>query len=217
MCLAIAPNSKCSNNLFSRLWSHVAATPLKLLTFGAIVHLLIGTGIVIYSSSTGADINTNILLNGLTYGVVPLLVFGFLLSWLPRRFSLSPVHYGRYNSIYLFTMLSLLSLEFASIINNHWTLTGMLLLIPGWLIALQGLWEMHTWIKSNVQKISMLLLTLLTLVLATLIITILEHYVGTMPPHVTPVIILSLLWPPVFILSILLILKAPANSRIISL
>ena len=217
MCLAIAPNTQASNNLFSRSWSHIAATPLKLLSFGAIIHLLIGAGILIYSSKTGADINTNIFLIGFTYAVVPLLVFGFLLTWLPRRHSLSPVHYGRYNSIYLFTMLSLVLLEFASISNEHLALSGMLLLLPAWLIALQGLWEMHSWIKSNLQKISILLLTLLSLVLATLIITILERYTGILSLHTVPVITLSLLWPAIFILSILLIIKAPAKSRIISL
>ena len=215
MCLAIAPNSKCSNNLFSRLWSHVAATPLKLLSFGAIVHLLIGAGLIIYSSNTGADINTNILLSGLTYGVMPLFVFGFLLTWLPRRYSQSPVHYGRYNSIYLFTMLSLLSFELAAISNAHWLLAGKLLLLPAWLIALQGLWEIHSWIKSNVQKISIVLLILLSLILTTLIFTIIEPYT-TLQIQTISVLMPLLLWPAVFILSILLIGKAPAQSRVIS-
>ena len=213
MCLAIAPNSQRSNSLVARSWRHIASTPLKLLSFAAVVHLLIGTAIIIYGSETGTDIDLKPLLSGFTYGVVPLVVFGFLLTWLPRKHSLSPAHHGRYNSVYLFMMTALFLLEFASISGisrsgESWALAGMLLLTPGWIIALQGLWDMHGWIRSKLQIFSQLLLTLLLINLVLLIITALVIDVTTLIP-------VLITWPLIFFFSAVLIEKAPAKSRII--
>ncbi len=216
MCLAIAPNSQTSNSLFARSWRHIASTPIKLLSFGAIIHLLIVTGIMIYSSNTGTNIDINPLITAFTYGVVPLFIFGFLLTWLPRKYSLAPVHYVRYNSVYLFGMAALISLELGSIFNNHWVLTGMLLLIPGWIIALQGLSDMHSWIRSNVQIFSKLLLILLLLNLAILVIRTLQQNAGVLVFDGIAFISISLIWPLILVLSILLVIKAPAQGRTIS-
>lgn len=216
MCLAIAPSSQSSNGLFARSWRHIAATPLKLLSFGAIIHLLIGAGIMIHSSHTGSQININPLMTGFTYGVVPLFVFGFLLTWLPRKYSLSPVHYGRYNIVYLFSMAALILLELASMFNDHWALAGILLLIPGWIITLQSLHDMHSWIKSNVQIFSRLLLILLLLNLAILLIRILEQNTTILVFDGTLLISMSIIWPLVLVLAALLVVKAPAKNRIIS-
>ena len=85
MCLAIAPNTQRSNSLFARTWRQISSTPLRLFSFAAILHLLIGAGILTYSYVSGIHINTSYLLFGLAYAVIALLIFGFLMTWLPKN------------------------------------------------------------------------------------------------------------------------------------
>lgn len=217
MCLAIAANTQRSNTLFARIWRRVALTPLRLFSFGAIVHLLIGAGILIYSSITDAQINTHALLSGFAYAVLALPVFGFLMTWLPRNFSLSPVHYGRYNSVYLITMISLLMIEFGAIFSHRWVEFGMLLLIPGWLIALQGLWNLHAWMRSSVEIFSRTLLMLLFLNCTMLVFSLLGYSVDLPMLKLLALLSVLLIWPVVLIVTAFLVIKAPDSGRIISI
>jgi hypothetical protein len=217
MCLAIAPNTQCSHNLFARVWRRVAATPLRLFSFGAIVHLLVGTTILIYSHITDTQINTNVLLSGFSYGVLALPVFGFLMTWLPRACSLSPVHYGRYNSVYLLIMISLIIIEYGSIYSHRWSDLGILLLIPGWLIAMQGLWNLHIWMSSSVKDFSRVLLMLLFLNYAILIFSILAQSIDFSMPAIMPLLSIFLIWPIVLLITVFLVIKAPYSGRKITI
>lgn len=217
MCLAIAPGTQRSNNLITRGWRQVAATPLRLFLFGAIVHMLVGAGIVIYSNKTGSLLNTYALFYGFCYGVLALPVFGFLMTWIPGRYSLSPVHYGRYNSIYLIFMVSLITIEYGSLFSDSWSEAGMLLLIPGWLIALQGLWGLHSWINSGVAVYSRALLMLLGLNIAMLVIVALRQSIDLSISETTPLISILLVWPLVLLVTVFLVLKAPDSGRKISI
>lgn len=191
-------------------------TPLRLFSFGALFHLLIGAGIQLFSNITGTQINTHDLLFGFTYGLLALFVFGFLMTWLPKKYSLSPVHYGRYNSVYLFIMVSLIMIEYGSLFGQHWVKLGMWLLIPGWLIALQGLWNLHVWIKSSIESISLTLLILLFLNSAMVVISVLGKSANMLMPEMMSLISILLIWPLIMLVSIFLIIKAPRSGRVIA-
>lgn len=51
-------------------------------------------------------------------------VLGYLLTWLPKKYSLTPIHYGQYNVIYLFVMIGLGALEVGIFFSNNWVLAG---------------------------------------------------------------------------------------------
>jgi hypothetical protein len=217
MCLAIAPNTQCSNGLFAKVWRRISLTPLRLFSFAAIFHLLAGSGILIYSDVSGVPVNKDALLSGFTYGVLALPVFGFLMTWWPKIHSLSPVHYGRYSSVYLFMMVSLIMLEAGSIFSIHLVELGMLLLIPGWMIALQGLWDLHGWIKSSAQHFSRALLMLLFLNAAILVYSVTEQYVDLPVPAIISYFLILFIWPIIFIVMAFYVIKTSSTGRIISL
>lgn len=217
MCLAIAPGTQCSNNLFTRIWRRVARTPLRLFSFAAIVHLLAGASILVYSNRTGVNVNVNTLLTGFSHGVLALPVFGFLMTWIPGRYSLSPVHYGRYNSVYLVFMISLLFIEYGSIFSDHFSEAGVLLLISGWLIALQGLWNMHSWMNTNVFTFSRALIMLLILNGGILIISAVGQGVDLPVAEIMSLSSLLLVWPAILVITAFLVIKAPGSGRKISI
>lgn len=216
MCLAIGSSHQRSNHLLVKVWRQVALTPLRLFSFGALFHLFIGVGIQLYSNVTNTQINTNDLLFGFTYGLLALMVFGFLMTWLPKKYSLSPVHYGRYNSVYLFIMASLIMIEYGSLFSQSWVELGMWLLIPGWLIALQGLWNLHVWIRSDMEIISLTLLILLFFNGTMAVISVLFMSMNMLMPEMMPLISMLLVWPLILLVSTLLIIKAPRSGRVIA-
>ena len=217
MCLAIAPNTQPGNKLLARVWHQIALTPLRLFLFAASVHLLLGIGVLLYSDITNTQINTNALLSGFTFGVMALPAFGFLMTWLPRKCSLSPVHYGRYNSIYLLIMLSLIMIEAGSLFSQAWLDFGMMLLIPAWLLALQGLWNLHVWLSSSIKIISRILLMLLFLNSVMLVISVLGHNIEMPLSAVMPLLSLFVVWPIVMLVTLYLVMKATGSARIISI
>lgn len=222
MCLAIAPNRQPNNSLLSRSWHNIASSPLRLFSFAALFHLLITIGIMAHSSITGTDINIQALITGLSFALVPLVMFGFLLTWVPQKHSIPPVHYGRYNIIYLFFMSALILLELGSLISNNLIVTGMLLLLPAWVIALQSVWYMHSWVRSDAQIFSKLLLLLLILNLVILVIEISGQFSDVLlfaGIALVSLTILSstILWSLVLIFSVLLVTRAPARGRVISI
>ncbi len=216
MCLAIAPNSQCSNSLFARVWRRLSSTPLRLFSFAAIFHLLIGAGILIYSHVSGAQINTFVLLFGLAYGVLALLVFGFLMTWLPRNYALSPVHYGRYSSVYLLMMISLLMLEMGSVSSFHWVQPGMWLLVPAWLLALQGLWQLHVWMKSNAEHFTRVLFILFLLNGALLVFAVPGYSIGLPMLELAPYLSIFVVWPITLLVIGFFVIKTPVSGRIVS-
>jgi len=223
MCLAIAPNTQRSNHLPARLWRKLAASPFRLYAFGAVLHGLIGLAILITATVTSLTVNSHALMSGFVYGVLALLVFGFLMSWIPGKYSLSPVHYGRYNSAYLFIMVSLFLLE-ASSVNHSSAIrayqlseAGILLLIPGWLIVLQGLWDLHSWLRSNIALFSRALLLMLVVNATLLCLTGLDRMIPFPVSEIMPFISILLIWPIILAATLLLVIFAPKSGRKISL
>jgi len=41
--------------------------------------------------------------------------------------------------------------ETGALFGDYWVDIGMWLFIPGWLVALQGLWNLNLWIKPGVE------------------------------------------------------------------
>ena len=217
MCLAIAPNQQCSNGLVSRAWRIISSTPLRLFSFCALFHLLILGILFIHQATTDAYINKHAFAYGFTYGILALLAFGYLLTWLPKKYSLPPIHYGRYNLIYLFMMIGLGFLEVGILTSSKLVFAGMLLLIPGWLMTFQCLRNIHIWINSRVQRISRVLMLLLSLNFINLCLSVLGQYVNA--SKLTALITSSsilLIWPLLIATAFTLLLYAPAKGRVIS-
>ena len=226
MCLAIAPNRKLSNGVTSRMWRAVSSTPLRLLSFCALIHSLVLGGLLMHNMAAGSLVNMHVYMFGLTYGILALLAFGYILNWIPRKYSLSPVHFGRYNLIYLFMMIALGILEigiffssiFSSIFSSNWILAGMLLFIPAWLVALQSLWNLHTWINSDAQQPSKILMLLLSLNFINLSLSLLgQIFSASMLTTLATSSSALLVWPLLVVAALILILTAPAKGRVISL
>ena len=218
MCLAVAPNQNSRNGLISRMWQRVASTPLRLLTLCALIHVAVFSGLLMRDIAAGTIINTHAYMFVLAYGILASLAFGYLLTWLPRRFSLSPVHYARYSGIYLFMMAALVTIEISLYFASNWIFAGMLLLVPAWLIALQSLWHLHSWINASVQPFSRVLMLLLTINFICLSLSITGQFVSA--DMLTIIAISSstlLVWPLLLLTSLVLFLIAPAKGRIISL
>lgn len=216
MCLAIAANTQCSNSLFARAWRRMSSTPLRLFSFAALFHLLIGVGILTYSHVSATQINTFVLLFGLAFGVLALLIFGFLMTWLPRNFALSPVHYGRYSSVYLLMMISLLMLEMGSVSSLHWVQPAMWLLVPAWLLALQGLWQLHVWIKSGVEHITRVLFMLFLVNAALLVFGALGYSFDLPMLEMGPYLSIFVVWPITLLVTVFFVIKTPVSGRIVS-
>lgn len=172
MCLAIAPNSQCSNSLFARTWRQISSTPLRLFSFGAGLHLALNTGLVAYSVVIDVQLNVNAIINAFLYGIVALLVYGCLMTWLPKKYALSPVHHGRYNSVYLLMFIALLTLETGALISDELVTAGIVLLIPGWIIAFQGILNIHSWLQPQAQTVSRVILFFLLVILTSLLLSI---------------------------------------------
>ena len=217
MCLAIAPNQQYSNGIISRAWRIISATPLRLFSFCALIHCLILGSLFIHNATAGAYINKQAYAYGFTYGILALLAFGYLLTSLPKRYSLPPIHYGRYNAIYLFMMIGLGFLEAGIFANSKLIFAGMLLLIPGWLMTLQCLQNIHIWINTSAQQISRVLLLLLSLNFINLSLSVLGQYVSA--SKLTTLATSSstvLIWPLLIAAALTLLLNAPAKGRVIS-
>ena len=217
MCLAIAPNQQYSNGIISRAWRIISSTPLRLFSFCALIHFLILGSLFIHNATAGADINMHAYTFGLTYGILALLAFGYLLTSLPKIYSLSPIHYGRYSAIYLFMMIGLGFLEAGIFASSKLVIAGMLLLIPGWLMTLQCLRHIHIWINSSAQQISRVLMLLLSLNFINLGLSVLGQYVSA--SKLTTLATSSstlLIWPLLIATALTLLLYAPAKGRVIS-
>jgi hypothetical protein len=217
MCLAIAPNQQCSNGIIGRVLRIISSTPLRLFSFCALIHSLILGSLYIHNATTGAYINKYAFTSGLTYGILALLAFGYLLTWLPRKHSLPPIHYGRYSTIYLFMMVGLGFLEAGIFAGNKLIFAGMFLLIPGWLMTFQCLWNIHIWINSGAQQINRVLMLLLSLNLITLGLSVLGQYVSA--SKLATLATLSstvLIWPLLIATTLILLLNAPDKGRVIS-
>jgi hypothetical protein len=217
MCLAIAPNQRCSNGIISRAWRIISSTPLRLFSFCALIHCLILGSLFLHNATTGAYINKHAYAYGLTYGIVALLAFGYLLTWLPKKYSLPPIHYGHYSTIYLFMMTGLGFLEAGILASNKLVFAGMLLLIPGWLMTFQCMWNIHIWINSSAQQTSRVLMLLLSLNFINSSLSVLGQCVNA--NKLTTLAISSstlLIWPLLIAAALTLIFNAPAKGRIIS-
>ena len=217
MCLAIAPNRQCNNGLFARTWRQISSTPLRLFSFGAGLHLALIAGLVAYSVVMDAQLDVNALINAFLYGIVALVVYGCLMTWLPKKYALSPVHHGRYNSVYLLMFIALLTLETGALISDELVTAGLILLVPGWIIAFQGMQDIHSWIQSQAQTVSRVILILLSIILASLLLSIVvslsdnHQYLATTLASVN---VIS--WLIIIVSLKVLLSKAPEKVRVIT-
>jgi hypothetical protein len=217
MCLAIAPNSQCSNGLFARTWRQISSTPLRLFSFGAGLHLALNTGLVAYSVVIDVQLNVNAIINAFLYGIVALLVYGCLMTWIPKKYALSPVHHGRYNSVYLLMFIALLTLETGALISDELVTAGIVLLIPGWIIAFQGIQNIHSWIQTQAQTVSrailFLLLVILTCLLLSIVVSTSDNYQHL---AITLASINVISWLMIMFALKVLLSKAPEKVRVIT-
>lgn len=218
MCLAIAPDNRSNNGIIARVWRLVSSSPFRLLGVCALVHSLVLGGLLLYDITAAGDTNVAAYLFGLTYGIFSLLAFGYILTLLPQKYSLSPVHYGRYNTIYLFMMTGLGVLEAGIFFDSHWIFTGMLLLVPAWLIALQSVKHLHTWMNSAVHQLGQALRLLLSLNFITLGLSLTGQFYSA---GILVILALSfsifLVWPLLIGVSLALVYSSPAKGRAVSL
>jgi hypothetical protein len=217
MCLAIAPDQKLNNGLFSRSWRIVSSTPLRLFWFCAFIHSLVLGALFVNNISAGVHIDSHAFTFGFSYGILALLVFGYLLAWLPKKYSLSPIHYGRYNAIYLLMMLGLGTLEAGIFFSNNLVIAGMLLFIPTWLIAIKSLSDIHIWLNRDAQNISRILMLILAINFISLALSILAWFYSLSEPGILATSFsIFFIWPSLVIAALVLLLNAPADGRIIS-
>lgn len=216
MCLAISSCAEHEKGWLASTWFRVAKTPLRLFTFGAAFHFLIFAGILFLNSSGNIQIVPSLLLSGFSFGILALPVFGYLMTWMPRAYSLSPVHYGRYNSVYIFVMVSLLLSEYGLLYNVIWMKYGLIFLIPGWLIALQGLLNMHIWIASGEKHISKSLLVLLYLNFSLLACSAPLQFFDVLITDIMLILSLLLIWPIILVVITILVKNASNKGRIVS-
>jgi len=107
---------------------------------------------------------------------------------------------------------------FSSIFSSNWILAGMLLFIPAWLVALQSLWNLHTWINSDAQQLSKILMLLLSLNFINLSLSLLgQIFSASMLTTLATSSSALLVWPLLVVAALILILTAPAKGRVISL
>lgn len=218
MCLAIAPNNQKSDGPLAKLWRRISSTPLKLFSFGAAAHLVFSAGIISYVIAEDAPLNTNALLFAFSYGILAFIIFGYLMTFFPKKYALSPIHYGRYNSSYLFMMISLLMIETGALLSSGLVTTGMILMLPAWIIALQGIRNMLGWISNESQKTCRIILFLLSALFASQIISSLtvlsdEHHDMFLMLNNASLI----LWLAVVLSSWWLLSKAPVKVRAITI
>ena len=217
MCLAIAPNSQCSNSLFARTWRQISSTPLRLFSFGAGLHLALSAGLVAYSFVMDVQLNVNAIINAFLYGIVALVVYGCLMTWLPKKYALSPVHHGRYNSAYLLIFIALLALETGALISDELVTAGMALLVPGWIIAFQGIQDIHSWIQSQVQAVSRVILFLLLVILTSLLLSLVVSMSDNYQYLATTLASANVIsWLMIMVALKMLLSKAPEKVRVIT-
>ena len=217
MCLAIAPDSQRSNSLFARNWRRLSSTPLRLFTFGAVFHLLSFAGILLAGNISHMPVNSHALAFAFAYGIAAFIIFGFIMSLLPKSYAVSPVRYGRYNSIYLFMSVALLLLEAGALLGEAMIIAGLVLMIPAWLITLQGLRNMHDWLPSDSQHLSGFIGRMSGLIFACLLVSLVGTLSGGYQEIAVIAVSIGLIsWLPIAIAFKVLLSKAPARSRVIS-
>lgn len=144
MCLAIGPSYAPQRGRLGRLWWSIACSPLRLLGFGAVLHAVAFSAILL----TGAHASASVwLLAGL--GVSGLLLFGYLLEALPVWTGRSPVHYLRYGSTWLAFNAGLILLGSDVALGADVALGSGLALIAGNLLALLGVRQYRPWIRPQ--------------------------------------------------------------------
>ena len=115
-------------------------------------------------------------------------------------------------------MSGMILIEIGLFLGSGWMVAGMLLLVPGWLIALQSLRHVHGWMSRNTQRTSRILMLLLATHFVCLGLSVFGQLFAATALLQTPALLSMLvLWPGVFGVSLALLLTAPANGRVISL
>ncbi len=195
MCLAIAPEKVKNNGFFSRLWRPVSRTPVRLLGFAAGLHSLILLALFLYLPDT-SETSYGLLFAGI-YGVPALASFGYLLQRFPHWASRSPVHYVRYNSIYLMAMSALLLLEAGLFSGTAWLIAGSAMLTLTWLYGTHTLRLIAFWAHNRQNSLRFIIAMLYTGALGSLVMTaglFLQH------PHLIQIGLLlsAIIWPAIF-------------------
>lgn len=147
MCLAITPGKVENNSLLTRLWQPVARTPVRLLGFAAGFHAITLLAILRFLPANDIAFSLTGFIG--LYGIVTLAIFGYLLQQFPAWAERSPVHYMRYNSIYLMGQSALILLEISIYSGTNWLLAGGVLLIATWLFCIHSLKQIAFWANSR--------------------------------------------------------------------
>ncbi|HEB81985.1 MAG TPA: hypothetical protein ENJ11_03885 [Gammaproteobacteria bacterium] len=220
MCLAIGHCGQRSNGPFARVWRRVSETPLRLFSLSAAFHLLLIITILVYADANDMPPGSVALFAVLLYGIAAFPVFGALLTGLPKKYALSPVHYARYTGIYLLMFVALLILEAGILLGDALLITGMCLLLPAWLLSLRAISNIHEWLPADRQVFSRIILLLLVAQFAGLGFALLVTLVpGTVTDRHELVLILAptslLVWLAVMLLFMRLMNTAPQHVRVV--
>lgn len=145
MCLAIAPVNRERPGRVQRWWRPLASSPLRLLAFGAVLHILVIAGLGAGGRLPGGSGAPGLSFI-LSYGIAGPVLLGFLLTWLPARFRREPVHYATYTTIWFLLLTGLALLEAGWWLGRGWHVAGALLLLLAWVLALRALHWTVLWV-----------------------------------------------------------------------
>ncbi len=107
-------------------------------------------------------------------------------------------------------------LEVGLVSSFHWVQPGMCLLIPAWLLALQGLWQLHVWMKSNAEHFTRVLFMLFLLNGALLVFAVPGYSIDLPILEMGPYLSIFVVWPITLLVIVYFVIKTPVSGRIVS-
>jgi len=158
MCFAIAPENQVRNSRIYHHWMRVASSPLRLLSFGAAIHVLILAALRVYDLLPDTSLSTNALQFVLLYGVAGSLFLGLLLTWLPAHFNRQPVHYAVYVMIYFLMFIGMGLIDIGMYGGRGWMIAGTVCILPAWMIALRAIWWTAIWVWGPAGRVTRLMM-----------------------------------------------------------
>jgi len=146
MCIAIPPPG-ASNSRHSTIWRILSGNPLRLLSFAAVTQLVL---FLMFFVSTGectvlADLPVEMVhAVSVIYGVGGLLLLAVVLFYFPQWLAGGAFHYARYTSVFTLMLLGFPIFYVALFFGRRgMAMGGWLLVMLGWLVALQGVWNLY--------------------------------------------------------------------------
>jgi hypothetical protein len=146
MCLAtICRVDNKPKGFWGRLWQWFSHSPLRLLTLSSAIHGALLSILLLLGAMTN---HLQWLAFAIVFGIISLPLAGYLLTKFPEWFRRSGLHYGWSFATFLTGFSALLLIEIGLVTQGSgWLITGTLLLLTAWSIALRGLWWVYKWVS----------------------------------------------------------------------